>query len=56
MQSENYKRVNRLFHPNNTEININGNIIGGKKLAVMAGPCSVESKEQILSIAKDVKI
>jgi len=56
MLSENYKRVNRLFHPNNTEININGNIIGGKKLAVMAGPCSVESKEQILSIAKDVKI
>ena len=56
MLSENYKRVNRLFHPNNTEININGNIIGGKKLAVMAGPCSVGSKEQILSIAKDVKI
>ena len=56
MLSENYKRADRLFHPNNTEININGNIIGGKKLAVMAGPCSVESKEQILSIAKDVKI
>lgn len=56
MLSEKYIRVNRLFHPNNTEININGNIIGGRKLAVMAGPCSVESKEQILSIAKDVKM
>lgn len=55
MLNENYKRVNRLFHPNNTEININGNTIGGKKLAVMAGPCSVENMEQILSIARDVK-
>ena len=55
MLSENYKRVNRLFHPDNTEININGNIIGGKKVTVMAGPCSVESMEQILSIAKHVK-
>lgn len=55
MLGENYKRVNRLFHEQNTEININGNIIGGKKLALMAGPCSVESRDQILSIAKDVK-
>lgn len=55
MLNENYKKVNRLYHPNNTEILINDNIIGGKKLTLMAGPCSVESKEQILSIAKDVK-
>ena len=55
MLNENYKRVNRLFHPDNTEISINGNTIGGKKLSVMAGPCSVESMEQILSIARDVK-
>ncbi len=55
MLGKNYKRVNRLFHEQNTEININGNIIGGKKLALMAGPCSVESRDQILSIAKDVK-
>ena len=51
----NNKRVSRIFHSSNTEININGNIVGGNKLAVMAGPCSVESREQILSIAKDVK-
>lgn len=55
MLSENYKRVNRLFHPDNTQINIKGNIIGGKKVVVMAGPCSVESMEQILTIARDVK-
>lgn len=55
MLSENFRRVNRLFHPDNTKININGNIIGGEKVIVMAGPCSVESKEQILSIAKHVK-
>lgn len=55
MLNENYKKVNRLYHPNNTEILINDNIIGGKKLTLMAGPCSVENKEQILSIAKDVK-
>lgn len=55
MLKENYKRVNRQFHRDNTEINIDGKIVGGKKLAVMAGPCSVESMEQILSIAKDVK-
>lgn len=55
MLNESYKKVNRLFHPVNTEININNNIIGGKKLSIMAGPCSVESKEQIITIAKDVK-
>lgn len=55
MLRENYKKVNRLFHPDNTQININGSIIGGKKLAIMAGPCSVESEDQILAIAKDVK-
>mgnify|MGYP000846290325 FL=1 len=47
--------MNRTNHPHNTEINVAGNLVGGKKIAVMAGPCSVESREQILSIAKDVK-
>lgn len=55
MLNENYRKVDRLLHSDNTEININSNIIGGKKLAIIAGPCSVESMEQILSIAKDVK-
>jgi 3-deoxy-7-phosphoheptulonate synthase len=50
-----YKLANRLFHPDETIINVNGNTIGGDKIAVMAGPCSVESEEQIIEIAKMVK-
>ena len=52
---EPYKKVNRAFHPDDTEIPGNGFTIGGKRLAVMAGPCSVESEEQIVSVARAVK-
>lgn len=52
---EPYKKANRLLHPNNTEIKINNEIIGGNKINIIAGPCSVENQEQILSIANDVK-
>ncbi len=52
---EPYKKANRLLHPNNTEIKINDEIIGGNKISIIAGPCSVENHEQILSIANDVK-
>lgn len=52
---EPYKKANRLFHPNNSEINAGNVIVGGNKICVMAGPCSVESKEQILTTAKEVK-
>ncbi|MEL7606468.1 Phospho-2-dehydro-3-deoxyheptonate aldolase [bioreactor metagenome] len=52
---EPYKKANRLFHPDNTVVDVNDRSIGGKKLAIIAGPCSVESEEQILSIAKSVK-
>ncbi len=52
---EPYKKANRLFHPDNTEIKVGNETIGGNKLAIIAGPCSVESEEQILSIAKSVK-
>ncbi len=50
-----YKLSNRLFHPDNTVVKIKDGSIGGDELAVIAGPCSVESEEQIVSIAKDVK-
>ncbi|MHC6180534.1 3-deoxy-7-phosphoheptulonate synthase [Clostridium sp. JNZ X4-2] len=50
-----YKLSNRLFHPDNTVVKIKNEAIGGDELAVIAGPCSVESEEQIVSIAKDVK-
>lgn len=52
---EPYKKANRLFHPNNSEIKIGDQVIGGEKLAIIAGPCSVESREQITEVAKDVK-
>ncbi|WP_373898604.1 3-deoxy-7-phosphoheptulonate synthase [Haloimpatiens sp. FM7315] len=50
-----YKKANRMFNPKDTIIDVLGNKIGGKKLAIIAGPCSVESEEQIVKIAKDVK-
>lgn len=52
---EPYKKANRLFHPNNTEITVANETIGGNEICVIAGPCSVESKEQITTIAKEVK-
>jgi len=53
--AEPYKKANIKFHPDPTVIEVMNQTIGGKKLAIIAGPCSVESKEQITSIAEDVK-
>ena len=51
-----YKRANRLFHPADSVIDCGGVKIGSKeKIAVMAGPCSIESAEQALRIAQGVK-
>jgi 3-deoxy-7-phosphoheptulonate synthase len=50
-----YKLANRLFHPSDTVIRVKDETIGGRKLAVIAGPCSVESEEQIVEIARAVK-
>lgn len=50
-----YKLANRLFHPSDTVIRVKEETIGGKKLGVIAGPCSVESEEQIVEIARAVK-
>ncbi|NFG60841.1 MULTISPECIES: 3-deoxy-7-phosphoheptulonate synthase [unclassified Clostridium] len=52
---EPFKKANRMFHPESTIIDVNGQKIGGNKIAMIAGPCSVESEEQITQIAKDVK-
>ena len=54
--SEPYKLSGRRFHPEDTVIDVGGIKIGGGGLAVMAGPCSIESEEQILSIAQAVKL
>lgn len=54
--SEPYKQANRKFHPDDTVIDLgNGNLIGGGNFQFFAGPCSVESEEQIIEIAKAVK-
>jgi 3-deoxy-7-phosphoheptulonate synthase len=53
--SEAYKLSGRKFHPEDSIINVGGTSIGGEALTIMAGPCSVESEEQVLSIARDIK-
>lgn len=53
--SEPYKSANRKFHPDDTVIDIGGVKIGGGNFQFIAGPCSIESPEQICEIAKDVK-
>ena len=53
--TEPYKKANRLFHPADTIVDVNGSKVGGKYLGIMAGPCSVESEEQVVAIAKAVK-
>ena len=52
---EPYKAANRKFHPLDSEIDVNGVKIGAGHFAMIAGPCSVETEEQIISIAKEVK-
>jgi len=53
--SEPYKRANRKFHPEDTVVEVGSARIGGGNFAVIAGPCSVESKEQITEVARDVQ-
>lgn len=53
--SEPYKLSGRRFHPADTIIEVGSAKVGGSELTVMAGPCSIESEEQILSIAQAIK-
>jgi 3-deoxy-7-phosphoheptulonate synthase len=52
---EPYKKANRKFHPEDTVVTVGGASIGGGKFSVIAGPCSVESEEQIIEVARDVQ-
>jgi len=52
---EPFKNANRKFHPEDTVIDLGCTKIGGGSLTLMAGPCSVESEEQVVTIAKAVK-
>ena len=53
--SEPYKQANRKFHPNDTVVTVGDTKIGGGHFATIAGPCSVESEEQIIAVATAVK-
>lgn len=50
-----YKLATREFHPMDTLVNVSGVIVGGGSSVVMAGPCAVESEEQIMSVAHAIK-
>ena len=52
---EPYKKANRKFHPEDTMVNVGSASIGGGNFTVIAGPCSVESEEQITEVARDVQ-
>ena len=52
---EPYKLANRAFHPEDTVVDVSGVKVGSGNMAYIAGPCSVETYEQVLSIAKDIK-
>lgn len=53
--SKPYKLASREFHPLDTTIDIGGTTIGGKEIVVMAGPCAIESAEQLIETARAVK-
>ncbi|HHW22460.1 MAG TPA: 3-deoxy-7-phosphoheptulonate synthase [Clostridiaceae bacterium] len=53
--TEPFKKANRMFHPDDTVIEVGGRKIGEGHFVIIAGPCSVENEEQIVSIAKELK-
>ncbi len=53
--SEPFRKVNRKFHPQDSVVDCAGALIGGGHFAVIAGPCSVETEEQIIGVAEAVK-
>jgi 3-deoxy-7-phosphoheptulonate synthase len=53
--SKPYKRASREFHPDNTVVQVGDALIGGPEPVIMAGPCSVEDEEQMVSTARAVK-
>lgn len=53
--SEPYKAANRKFHPDDTIVEVMNEKIGGEHFKVIAGPCSIETEEQVIEVAKAVK-
>lgn len=52
---EPFKKANRKFHPDDSVFEISGQLIGGKQIQVIAGPCSVETEDQIAIVADAIK-
>lgn len=53
--TESYKLANKKFHPEPTSVKVGNTVIGPGNLTIMAGPCAVESEDQLMMIAKEVK-
>lgn len=53
--TESYKLANKKFHPEPTRIKVGNTLIGPDNLTIMAGPCAVETEEQLMTIARAVK-
>ena len=53
---EPFKRANRMFHPDDSIVDVDGVKIGSRKIHVIAGPCSVESEAQVCEVAESVKL
>lgn len=53
--SDPFKRANRAFHPDDTVVDVKGVKVGGGHFAMIAGPCSVENRDQIIEVAQAVK-
>lgn len=53
---EPFKRANRAFHPEDSVVDVGGVKIGGKLVQVIAGPCSVETRDQVVGVARSVKM
>lgn len=53
--SDPFKKANRKFHPENSVVTVGNTSVGGDVFAMIAGPCSVESEEQIIEVATAVK-
>ena len=52
---EPYKKANRKFHPDDSLVGVGDHLFGDNRVLVIAGPCSVESEEQIVTLAEQVK-
>jgi len=50
-----FKLASRDFHPEDTVVDVNGVLVGTKQLTIIAGPCSVENRDQLMTVAKAVK-